>query len=50
MHNQQALVMVNRAAGRTQGDAVIAFAERIQQTVAEWFGVRLEIEPRCYAC
>jgi len=50
MHNQQALVMVNRAAGRTQGDAVIAFAERIQQTVAEWFGVRLEIEPRRYAC
>jgi UDP-N-acetylmuramate dehydrogenase len=50
MHNQQALVMVNRAAGDTQGDAVIAFAERIKQTVAEWFGVRLEIEPRRYSC
>lgn len=46
VHAQQALVLTNPA--KVSGAAVLALAERIQQSVMEQFGVVLEMEPRIY--
>ena len=46
VHDQQALVLVNRGAG--DGLQLMALAQEIQQAVEEKFSVALEIEPRCY--
>jgi UDP-N-acetylmuramate dehydrogenase len=43
VHDKQALVLVNR--GGASGGQVFALAERIQQDIAQRFGVTLEIEP-----
>jgi UDP-N-acetylmuramate dehydrogenase len=46
VHAQQALVLVNP--GRGPGAAVMALASRIQASVLERFGIKLELEPRTY--
>ena len=46
VHEQQALVIVNPE--RKAGAAILNFAIKIQQDIAEKFGVTLEIEPRIY--
>lgn len=46
IHPRQAIVLVNY--GRAKGAEVLALAEAIQHSVAETFGVSLEIEPRLY--
>ncbi len=46
VHAQQALVLTNPQ--RLYGDAVLALAEQIQQSVLAEFGVSLELEPRVY--
>ena len=46
VHGQQALVLTNP--GRAKGSAVVALAEKIQQSVWEKYGVALEPEPRFY--
>lgn len=42
IHERQALVLVNR--GGATGAEVIAFARRVQQRVAERFGVEIDTE------
>jgi UDP-N-acetylmuramate dehydrogenase len=46
VHDQQALVITNPNC--LKGDAVIALANRIQQSVFQLFTVTLEVEPRIY--
>jgi UDP-N-acetylmuramate dehydrogenase len=46
VHPEHALVIVNY--GGARGKDVMALAERITRSVAERFGVQLEIEPRVY--
>lgn len=46
IHPRQAIVLVNY--GRTKGETVLALAGAIQSSVADQFGVSLEIEPRLY--
>lgn len=46
MHAQQALVLVNP--GHRYGETVLDYARRIQQDIAERFGVTLEREPVAY--
>jgi UDP-N-acetylmuramate dehydrogenase len=43
VHERQALVLVNRGGG---ADALLALARAVRASVAERFGVELEIEPR----
>lgn len=43
VHGQQALVLVNRGGG---ADALLALARAVRTSVAERFGVELEVEPR----
>jgi UDP-N-acetylmuramate dehydrogenase len=46
VHEQQALVLVNRGTGN--GQQLLALAQEIQQVVKDKFSVALEIEPRSY--
>lgn len=46
MHSEQALVLVNP--GRVDGEALLDFARRVQQDIAQRFGVQLEREPVAY--
>ena len=46
MHEQQALVLINDQQG--DGQAVLALAEAVQQSIAERFSIHLEIEPQIY--
>lgn len=46
VHARQALVLVNR--GGASGRDILDLATRIQSSVEDRFGVRLEIEPRVY--
>lgn len=46
VHGQQALVLTNP--GRGYGHEVLRLAQRIQDSIAEEFGIRLETEPRIY--
>ena len=46
VHEQQALVLVNRGTGN--GQQLLALADEIQQAVQDKFSVTLEIEPRSY--
>ncbi len=46
MHERQALVLVNP--GRTSGEHVLGYAQRIQEDIAKRFGVTLEREPVAY--
>ena len=43
VHNRQALVLINHSGGT--GEDILELAETIRQSVAERFGVTLEIEP-----
>ncbi|MDO3387146.1 UDP-N-acetylmuramate dehydrogenase [Gilvimarinus sp. SDUM040013] len=46
VHDKQALVLTNP--GRAVASEIIALATKVQNTVLEQFGVKLEIEPRVY--
>ncbi len=46
VHEQQALVLTNPR--KSSGQAVLALADLIKQSVFEQFGVMLEMEPRIY--
>lgn len=46
VHERHALVLVNR--GADSGERLLALAADIRASVEARFGVRLEIEPRCY--
>lgn len=46
VHDQQALVLINHNGGN--GQAVLALADTIKNSVAQQFSVSLEIEPRIY--
>ncbi|MDQ2075611.1 UDP-N-acetylmuramate dehydrogenase [Marinimicrobium sp. ABcell2] len=46
VHDQQALVLINP--GRGYGHEVLRLAQRIQDSIASEFGIRLEAEPRIY--
>lgn len=46
VHHQQALVLTN--AGHASGQEVLALAKEIHRSVADEYGVELEIEPRVY--
>ncbi len=46
VHDRHSLVLVNRGGGR--GSELLALAADIRQSVADAFGVELEIEPRIY--
>lgn len=46
VHSRQALVLVNH--GSATGADIIELAERVKASVAETFGVSLELEPRVY--
>ncbi len=46
VHPEHALVLVNYGGG--DGPAILALAQKIIHSVAERFGVTLEIEPRVY--
>lgn len=46
VHEQHALVLVNR--GANSGEALLALADDIANSVEEKFGIRLEMEPRVY--
>lgn len=46
VHEQQALVLTNPR--KSSGEAVLALADLIKQSVFEQFGVMLEMEPRIY--
>jgi UDP-N-acetylmuramate dehydrogenase len=43
VHNRQALVLINHSGGT--GADILELAETIRQSVAERFGVTLEMEP-----